>query len=103
LDEAAWTAAWDEGLMMTPGQAVDYALGHPAAREAEPDAFPTGLSAREVEVLRLVAAGLTNAAVAKRLFLSPRTVGWHLGSIYRKLGLHSRTELTRFAVDYGLV
>ena len=103
LDEAAWTAAWDEGLTMTPGQAVDYALDHSAAPEAGPDAFPAGLSAREVEVLRLVAAGLTNAAVAERLFLSPRTVGWHLGSIYRKLGLHSRTELTRFAVEHGLV
>ena len=103
LGEAAWTAAWDEGLTMTPGQAVDYALDHPAARESEPDAFPAGLSAREVEVLRLVAAGLTNAAVAERLFLSPRTVGWHLGSIYRKLGFSSRTEATRFAVEHGLL
>jgi DNA-binding NarL/FixJ family response regulator len=54
-------------------------------------------------VLRLVAAGLTNADVAEKLFLSSRTVGWHLGSIYRKLEAHSRTEATRFAVEHGLL
>lgn len=89
---------------MTPDRAVEYALergalGGPAA----PEAYPAGLSAREVEVLRLVAAGLTNAAAAERLFLSPRTVNWHLGSIYRKLGFHSRTEATRFAVEHDLI
>ena len=54
-------------------------------------------------MLRLVAGGLTNAEVAEKLFLSPRTVGWHLGSIYRKLGSHSRTEATRFAAALGTI
>jgi DNA-binding CsgD family transcriptional regulator len=54
-------------------------------------------------VLRLVASGLTNAEVAGKLFISPRTVDWHLGSVYRKLGFHSRTEATRFAVEHGLL
>ena len=54
-------------------------------------------------MLRLVATGLTDAEVAKKLFISPRTVNWHLGSIYRKLGFHSRTEATRFAVEHGLL
>jgi len=54
-------------------------------------------------VLRLVATGLSNAEVAKELFLSSRTVDWHLNSIYRKFGFHSRAEATRFAVEHGLL
>jgi DNA-binding CsgD family transcriptional regulator len=64
--------------------------------------WPAGLSAREVEVLRLVAQGLTDAEVAERLFLSPRTVGQHLRSIYNKLGVSSRAAATRYAVEHGL-
>ena len=52
--------------------------------------YPAGLSAREVEVLRLVASGLTNPQVAAQLFLSRRTVDQHLRSIYSKLGVSSR-------------
>ncbi|HEX5164139.1 MAG TPA: BREX system ATP-binding domain-containing protein [Thermomicrobiales bacterium] len=63
---------------------------------------PAGLSAREVEVLRLVAEGLTDAEVAERLFLSRRTVSTHLTSIYTKLGVNSRTAATRFAVEHGI-
>lgn len=63
---------------------------------------PAGLSAREVEVLRLVAEGLTDAEVAARLFLSPRTVSGHLRSIYAKLGISSRSAATRLAIEYGL-
>jgi len=104
LDEAEWTAAWDEGRAMTSEQAIEYALEQESASESvAPESYPAGLSAREVEILRLVAAGLTNVEVAKALFLSSRTVDWHLGSIYRKLGLHSRTEAARFASDHGLL
>jgi non-specific serine/threonine protein kinase len=104
LDEAAWIAAWTEGRAMDAEQAIEYALDQQLP--PEPDAFelyPSGLSAREAEVLRLVATGLTNAQVAENLFLSSRTVGWHLASIYRKLGLHSRTEATRFAAEHNLL
>jgi DNA-binding NarL/FixJ family response regulator len=83
---------------------IEYALDHSAPPEtATPEAPPAGLSAREAEVLRLVSTGLTNAEVAEQLFLSSRTVDWHLGSIYRKLGFHSRTEAARFAVEHGLL
>jgi DNA-binding NarL/FixJ family response regulator len=55
--------------------------------------YPAGLTAREVEVLKLAARGLTNAQIAQELFLSPRTVNAHLNSIYHKLGVSSRTYL----------
>jgi len=64
---------------------------------------PLGLSGRETEVLRLVADGLTNARIAERLFLSPKTVSTHLVSIYGKLGVTSRAGATRFAIEHGLV
>ena len=64
---------------------------------------PAGLSPREVEVLGLVVEGLTNAQIAKKLFLSPRTVDTHLTSVYHKLGVSSRTAATRFALEHGLI
>jgi predicted ATPase/DNA-binding CsgD family transcriptional regulator len=105
LGEAAWNAAWAEGRAMSQERVIEYALEREVAPEpaATSQAHPAGLSAREVDVLRLVAAGLTNAEVAEKLFLSSRTVEWHLGSIYRKLGLHSRTEAVRFAAEYDLL
>jgi len=60
------------------------------------------LTPREVEVLGLVAEGLTNPQVAQRLFLSPRTVQRHLNSVYHKIGVSSRTAATRFALEHGL-
>jgi DNA-binding NarL/FixJ family response regulator len=64
---------------------------------------PAGLTSREVEVLGLVAEGLTNAEVAQRLYLSPRTIQRHLNSIYHKLGVGSRTAATRFALEHSIV
>jgi DNA-binding CsgD family transcriptional regulator len=66
---------------------------------------PTGgaLSARELEVARLVADRLTNAEIASRLVLSPRTVTTHLERIYARLGIGSRGELARYVVAAGLV
>jgi len=62
-----------------------------------PDALPSGrdLTSGEFRVARLVAQGLTNREVAEALFLSAKTVEFHLSNIYRKLGLRSRTELAR--------
>ncbi len=62
---------------------------------------PAQLSPREFEVACLVAEGLTNADVGKRLFISPATVGRHLSNIYERLGIHSRAALTRFITDPG--
>ena len=49
-----------------------------------------------------MAAGLTNAQAAERLFLSPRTIDQHLRSIYGKLGVNTRAAATAFAIDHGL-
>ena len=61
------------------------------------------LSEREGEVLSLVAEGLTNPQVAEKLYLSPRTVGQHLRSIYRKLGVSSRAAAVREASKRGVL
>ena len=58
---------------------------------------PDGLTARELEVLALVAEGRTDAEVAEQLVVSLRTVHAHLRSIYRKLDLHTRSAATRYA------
>ena len=84
---------------MTLEEAFSRALEPGPSQETSQDI----LSAREVEVLGLVAEGLTDQEVAQRLFLSPRTVGRHLGSVYRKLGVGSRTAATRAAAEQGLI
>jgi DNA-binding NarL/FixJ family response regulator len=62
----------------------------------------SGLSTREVEVLRLVAAGNTNQAVATELFLSERTVERHVSNILTKLGVGSRTAAAAYAFEHGI-
>ena len=61
------------------------------------------LSSREVEVLRLVAAGMTNSAIAAELFISEKTVARHLSNIFTKLGVSSRAALTAYAYEHGLM
>ena len=74
-----------------------YSLSQPSP------AYPAGLTAREVEVLRLVASGLTNAQIAQQLVISTRTVNAHMRSIYNKLEISSRTAATRYAIDHHLL
>jgi len=81
-------------------EAVLAAAGHRAA--SRPDG-PAGLTRREVEVLRLVARGLSNKAIAKRLFISPKTVGNHVEHIYTKIGASNRAAASLFAVRNGLL
>ncbi len=67
------------------------------------DVLPAGLTEREVEVLRLLATGLTNREIAAQLFLSPFTVKRHVSNILTKLGVTNRAAATRSAVDHGLM
>jgi predicted ATPase/DNA-binding CsgD family transcriptional regulator len=101
LGEKSFRAVWSEGRAMEMEEAVEYAL-EPRESSA-PRSYPAGLSGREVEVLRLVATGMTSAQVAKELFISPNTVNRHLGSIYGKLGVSSRAAAARFASEHNLV
>jgi DNA-binding CsgD family transcriptional regulator len=72
-------------------------------RVTPPHRVVTGdLSDRELQVVRLVAAGLSNNEIADRLYISPRTVTTHLQHVYQRLGLASRTALVRWALDRGL-
>jgi DNA-binding CsgD family transcriptional regulator len=71
-------------------------------RAAQPAQVVPDLTPREIEVLRLVAEGKSNAQVAEQLFVSPRTVNTHLTAIYGKLGLPSRAAAIRYAIDRGL-
>jgi DNA-binding NarL/FixJ family response regulator len=64
--------------------------------------LPDGLSAREVEVLRLVASGQSNPQIADTLFLSPKTVQRHLSNIFTKTGVTSRTAAAAYAFEHRL-
>lgn len=76
----------------------------PGPLEAKPEASTKLPSAeRELEILRLVAQGMTDPQVASRLYLSPRTVGQHLRSIYGKLGVPSRAAAAKAAVERSLI
>jgi DNA-binding CsgD family transcriptional regulator len=114
VGEKLFTAAWAQGRAMTLEQvlAAQAAVTMPTTAPAGPYAVlqarkaptsPSGLTAREVEVLRLVAQGLKNEQVAKELVISPRTVDTHLTAIYGKLGVSSRSAATRYALEHHLV
>ena len=75
----------------------------PTTREKTSPTYPAGLTAREVEVLRLVAQGLTDAEVAEQLVISPRTVNTHLTSIYSKLQVTSRSAATCYTIEHHLI
>ncbi|HLI05678.1 MAG TPA: response regulator transcription factor [Ktedonobacteraceae bacterium] len=77
-------------------------LQSPTAK-AVPTTYPAGLTQREVEVLRLVAQGLTNAQIAAQLIVSLHTVNAHVRSIFNKLNVNSRTAVTRFAIEQKLL
>jgi DNA-binding CsgD family transcriptional regulator len=105
LGERAFAAAWAQGRAMTPEQALAAQGQKPIPRSTttvSPPTYPAGLTAREVEVLRLLAGGLTDLQIAEKLVLSPRTVHAHISSIYSKLGLTSRSAATRYAIEHRL-
>lgn len=65
--------------------------------------LPAGLTEREVEVLQLIAAGMTNNEIADALYLSAKTISRHLSNIFTKIGVNSRAAATAFAFEYSLV
>lgn len=85
------------------GDAVEAVLGAAGHRVRRRHAGPAGLSEREVEVLRLLARGLSNRAIAERLVISPKTVGSHVEHIYAKIDASSRATASLFAMQHGLL
>jgi HD-GYP domain-containing protein (c-di-GMP phosphodiesterase class II) len=79
---------------------IEAAGQHPAKARS---AWPAGLSEREVEVLRLVARGLSNRQIAKTLVVSPRTAEHHVQHIYTKIGTSTRAAAAMFAMEHGLL
>jgi predicted ATPase/DNA-binding NarL/FixJ family response regulator len=117
LGAETFNSMWLQGRKMTPEQAI-------AARESpitlvsqgvklrqssstsktkQKGSYPSGLTPRQMDVLRLLAQGLTDAEIAGRLDISSRTVSTHLTSIYHKLGINSRVAAFRFAIDNQLI
>jgi HD-GYP domain-containing protein (c-di-GMP phosphodiesterase class II) len=82
------------------GEAVLGAAGHRVARRREGTA---GLTPREIEVLRLLARGLSNKEIAERLVISPKTVGNHVEHIYSKINASTRAGAGLFAMQRGLL
>jgi len=114
LGAPAFAAAWQEGRAMTPEQALaaqeqvtipsQQQRGSRSTLPTKPSpGYSSRLTTREVEVLRLVAQGMTDAQIAEQLVISPRTVNWHLTAIYSKHGVSSRSAATRYAIEQQMV
>ena len=102
---AAMSRAVSRGRAITMEQAIAEAM-RPAVADTPASTTlhgPDDLSPREREVLSLVAQGLSDAQVADKLVVNPRTVNAHLTTIYRKLGVNSRSAATRYALDHHIV
>ena len=85
------------------GEAVDAVLrasGHRVRRRRE---WPSGLTPREIDVLRLLVRGMTNGQIGERLVVAPKTVANHVAHIYEKIGCNSRAAASLFAMRHGLV
>ncbi len=113
LGDQMFAAVWVQGRNMSAEQAVAV-QGKPLLSTAIPPraaaaapwpshTSPFGLTAREVEVLRLLAQGWTDAQIAEQLVISLRTVNRHTTSLYSKLGVTSRTAATRVALEQHLL
>ena len=112
LGEKAFAALWAEGQQLTPLEALTAEARAPITmsglKGVSTSTLPPlaasldGLTAREVEVLRLVAMGLSKNQIAEQLVLSPNTVNVHIQSIYGKLGINSRSAATRYAIEHHL-
>jgi predicted ATPase/DNA-binding CsgD family transcriptional regulator len=114
-DRSRFDLGWAEGRELSSEQAMNYALSLPAEFAAErlpatkepgtaaSTPYPANLTAREVEILRLLAQGLTYAQIADQLIITRRTVNGHVTSIYSKLGVNGRAAATRSAQEYHLL
>ena len=114
MGKNAFAALWSEGRNITPEQALATlsSLESPAnhAQTGSTKVFfsstvsarATELTRREMQVLQIIVQGLSNVQIADQLMISPSTVDSHVQSIYRKLGVSSRSGATRYALEQHL-
>jgi DNA-binding CsgD family transcriptional regulator len=100
LAEEEFRRAWEEGRAMSLDEAVAYASRGRGERK-RPSSGWASLTPSELQVVRLVAEGLTNPQIGERLFISKRTVQTHLKHVFAKLGVTSRAELASEATRRG--
>jgi predicted ATPase/DNA-binding CsgD family transcriptional regulator len=101
LGDAAFRLAWNEGQEMSVEEALAELASFPSPYTTARGraAAPFGLTPREGQVLELVAEGLSDRQIAKRLAISPTTASKHVANILGKTGAHNRVELTRLALE----
>jgi non-specific serine/threonine protein kinase len=109
LSPALFEANWEAGRTRPVGDAIAEAIAAPGSTPPLPPTGPdstmpgtTGLTARELQVLRLLADGLTDREIGDALFISSRTASYHVTNLLGKLGLDSRTAAATYAVRHGL-
>jgi DNA-binding NarL/FixJ family response regulator len=97
-------ASLDEAIQTKVVAAVSAGAGaEPAAAEPEKEELPDDLTAREAEVLSLIAGGLSNQEIAERLVVSPATVKSHVNHLFAKIGARDRAQAVGYAYRHGLV
>lgn len=105
LGAQRFVITWHKGARLTPEAALqrsEATMSIAAPLERAVAARPATLTRRELEVLRLISAGLTNGQIAERLVISAATVKTYLSTIYDKIGVRSRTAAMRYAIDRQL-
>ena len=109
LGEYRFAQAMNKGRAMLPEQALSQQaqeepvlLSSPETTTPPSNTYPAGLTARQVQVLRLLARGMTNGEIASALGLSQKTVAHHLTHIFNKTGSENRAAAVAFAVHHGL-
>ncbi|MDQ3549387.1 MAG: LuxR C-terminal-related transcriptional regulator, partial [Chloroflexota bacterium] len=103
VGEAAFQTAWEQARTLPVDAGIREALkSEPVAPQPPASSYPDRLTAREVEVLRMIATGGSNSEIAEALFLSPRTVERHIANIYLKIDVHNKVEATAYALRQQL-
>jgi DNA-binding CsgD family transcriptional regulator len=95
--------AWEEGRALPIDEVIAHALEPPQSIEKGPERLPHTLSARELEVLALVAHGNSNRQIAGVLFVTEHTAKYHVASLFNKLGVSNRAEAVARAIALGLL
>lgn len=93
----------DAGLSPSIQRRLLERLSEPEPQQSAPAGAPDGLTARETEVLVLIADGLSNQEIARKLHVSPATVKTHINNLFAKTGLKDRAQAVRYAYAKGLV